>query len=296
VNLWRLECFVALARELHFGRAAKRLRISQPALSQQVKQLESELGVTLVDREGGVTLTTAGELLHQEGITLLRAAAELVESVRGADPVLRGELRVLYGRSLPVDVEMAVINRFRDAHPGVEITAQTMWTSWNVEALRDNLAHVAFVRLPLAEDPELMTLRLGHDRQFLAMREDHELAALTTLDRTSMGPVTIVPWIKEDAPEVWDVVFGSWDPDLVTFTPPEPDIKRRLATADHLGAVTLVYEHALEELPPGMVAREVEPVITSDYGIAWPRSTRNVAVARFVEIARAWLEGSAEPT
>lgn len=75
VNLWRLECFVALSEELHFGRAATRLFITQPALSLQIKQLELSLGYELVCRARSVTLTPDGRRLVPYARQVLAAAA-----------------------------------------------------------------------------------------------------------------------------------------------------------------------------------------------------------------------------
>ena len=287
MNLWRLECFVALAHELHFGRAAGRLYISQPALSQQVKRLEQELGVALVDRTGGVTLTAAGQLLFDEGVELLRTVSDLEVRVGGANPELKGELRILYNRSIGVGVGVEVLQEFRRENPEVEVSSQTMWTSWNVEALRDNLTDVAFVRLPL-EDPSVVTQPLGSDSQMLAMPHGHPLTDVDVVKRESMPAVTMVPWIREDAPGAWDVVFGAWDPEVVTLAPAEPDVRRRLAMAEYLNAVTPIHEYMVHELPAGLTARPLEPPLTSDYGLAWARSTRNRAVQHFVNAARKW--------
>lgn len=84
-NLWRLECFVALAEELHFGRTATRLFITQPALSLQIKQLELSLGYDLVCRARSVTLTDEGRRLLPYARHVLAAAGEFASAaaVRG---------------------------------------------------------------------------------------------------------------------------------------------------------------------------------------------------------------------
>jgi DNA-binding transcriptional LysR family regulator len=80
INLWRLQCFVALATELHFGRAAARLFITQPALSLQIKQLEVSLGCELVRRERHVTLTSEGLRLLPYAESVLAAAQEFASA------------------------------------------------------------------------------------------------------------------------------------------------------------------------------------------------------------------------
>ena len=286
MNLWRLECFIALATELHFGRAARRLHLSQPALSQQIKQLENELGVELVDRVGGVRLTEAGRTLHEHGERLLRNVSEVVDLVRAASPVLSGELRVLYTRSLHITFGVDLVRRFRARFPQVTINAQTFWTSYNIDAVRDGLADLAFARLPLEESKDLETLYLGSDTHMLALPADHPLAQEAVIDRRNMPPTTMVPWIPEDAPGVWETVFGDWDPAQVTLTHPEPDLAHRLAVARYLGAVTPVYGSMVADLPNDMVARPLHPPLLASYGLVWRRGTKNASVLEFIEAAR----------
>src|SRR5688500_5455003 len=96
IDLRRVQYFVAVAEELHFTRAAERLRIAQPALSQQVKKLEDELGVQLLRRPRGrpVELTEAGKMLHEEGTRLLRHASRTAEMANLAANGRLGRLRV----------------------------------------------------------------------------------------------------------------------------------------------------------------------------------------------------------
>lgn len=288
MNFWRLECFVTLAEELHFGRAAKRLHISQPALSQQVKQLEAEMGIQLADRSKGVALTPAGEILLEEGRKILLTIRDVENSLKAADAILSGQLKVLYARSLPSDVETRIVQKFRESYPHVEISAQSMWTAWNTEALLDGTADIAFVRLPLLEEPGLSVRKLGTDALLLAMPEHHELASCSIIHRDDMPPTTMVPWSREQAPEIWETLFESWDPQTVTFTPSQPDLERRIAIASHLNAVTPVYEWMADKLPEGMITRPIEPPLVTEYGIAWRRDTRSELVGAFVETAGSW--------
>lgn len=88
MNFWRLQCFVALAEERHFGKAASRLFVSQPALSQQIIRLEQDLGYQLVDRGRPVTLTRVGEALYPRAIEILGLVATAVLDL----PATAGEL------------------------------------------------------------------------------------------------------------------------------------------------------------------------------------------------------------
>lgn len=286
MNLWRLQCFIALAIELHFGRAARRLHLSQPALSQQIRQFESELGVELVIRTGGVQLTEAGRLLFEEGKQLLDEVENLVGRVRTFSGELTGQLRVAYNRSVPVELGVNILRHFRRLHPRVEVTSQTMWTSYNVESIRDNLADIAFLRFPILTSPDLETVTLGGNEQLLVMRSTHELAKRDIIDRTAMPPVVMVPWNRDDGPGAYEYVFGGWEGGPITWANPEPDFARRIAEAEYLDAVTIIHDFLVSIVPETMVVRPIDPPLTSQYGIAWRKGSTNPVIAAFIASAR----------
>jgi DNA-binding transcriptional LysR family regulator len=290
MNLWRLECFLALAEELHFGKAARRLHISQPALSQQIKQLENDLGVSLVNRSAHLSLTPAGRVLREQGHALLIAADEIVESARLAGRSLSGELRIHYGRNLPVDLGRGILRLFQDRHPEVIVSKQIMWAARNIESLKNDTADATFVTLPIGADSAIEFLTVGVERQYLAMSEDHDLAARSAIAQHDLDNSTIVPWDRDLAPQLWDMEFGDLDSWGVTFAPPESDVQHRMVIARRLDAVTPIDEWVMESLlPQGMVARPFDPPRVTEFGLAWRSGTRNALVLGLVETARDWL-------
>ena len=151
MELRRLAYFAVLAEELHFRRAAERLRIAQPGLTQQIRVLERELGATLFERStSGVTLTDAGQVLLEEGVPLLREADRVTERVRAAAQGRTGLLRIVHSRSLAGGLPDELVRTFRQLHPDADIGVESAWTARNVAMLRTGEADAAFVRLPLA--------------------------------------------------------------------------------------------------------------------------------------------------
>ena len=156
VELRRLAYFAVLAEELHFRRAAERLRIAQPGLTQQIRVLERELGATLFERStSGVTLTDAGRVLLEEGVPLLREADRVTEQVRAAAQGRTGLLRIVHSRSLAGGLPDELVRTFRQLHPDADIAVESAWTTRNVAMLRTGEADAAFVRLPLAGAEDL---------------------------------------------------------------------------------------------------------------------------------------------
>ena len=119
MELRQLRTFVAVAEELHFHRAAQRLYLAQPSVSQQIKTLESELGVQLFERNRrGVTLTAAGTALLEESRELLARAEHALAVVRAAGTGARGRLRLSLTRSLTGGIAGAIVSAYRERYPG----------------------------------------------------------------------------------------------------------------------------------------------------------------------------------
>ena len=142
LDLNRLHRFVVLAEELHFRRAALRLRIAQPALSDQIKSFEEEIGATLINRGRGsapCTLTAMGKLVAQEAAALLAQAEAAEQRIAAAARGQSGRLRLAYTRSARGRRVDAPVARFRAENPYVEVVAETGWTAPNVAGLADGV-------------------------------------------------------------------------------------------------------------------------------------------------------------
>jgi DNA-binding transcriptional LysR family regulator len=177
IELRHLRYFVAVAEELHFRRAAERLHMSQPPLSQQIRALEGELGVSLLRRNRrGVELTPAGQELLQEARDVL---AGVDRAVRAAQRVDRGDVGILtvgfvgsaiYGR-VP-----DLLRAFRDAHPDVEMQLRELTSNAQIAELRARRIDVGFLRPPI--DAEGITVEvIQREPVVVALPADHPLAA-----------------------------------------------------------------------------------------------------------------------
>lgn len=174
-----LRCFVAVARELHFGRAADQLEIAQSALSRQLLELERKLGVRLLNRgrRSSISLTHAGAALLVEAEVAIKQLdrAEIV-----AKRTARGEIgRIEVGYVLSAALSgllPKVLQEFRSVHPAVQVHLVSMETPRQIEALRTGLLDVGFIR-PRATYPEGVTASAVHREPLvLAVGSDHSLA------------------------------------------------------------------------------------------------------------------------
>jgi DNA-binding transcriptional LysR family regulator len=169
MDLRLLRSFQALAEQGHFGRAARALRVSQPALSKQVRQLEEEVGAPLFARgRHGAQLTEVGRMFADEVAPLLRHADRVLERGQRAARGELGVLRLGFGIATRLLVPR-LVSRFRSAHPAVQVTLQDMSSPDQLEALAGGALDVGFVRLPV-EGP-LVHLPVVEDRLVLAVPE-----------------------------------------------------------------------------------------------------------------------------
>jgi DNA-binding transcriptional LysR family regulator len=178
VDLRLLRYFVVTAEELHFGRAAARLHLSQPALSVQIRHLERLLGVQLLDRSSRrVELTAAGAVLLDESRPLLAGAKRAVEATRQAAAGGRGQLTVGFLANAAAELTHLVLQGFRSRHPAVHLTMQQFGFEDPSAGLASGATDVAFVRPPLAAEPWLGLEPLFVEPRVLAISSDRDLAA-----------------------------------------------------------------------------------------------------------------------
>jgi len=147
IELRHLRYFVAVAEELHFGRAAARLHLAQPPLSQQIKKLEEMLGHSLFTRTSrAVKLTTAGQLLFERARAVLRKVQEDMEDVRRVGRGEVGTLRVGFVGTAMLTAMPAILSRYRREYPKVDLQLREHYTSGVQSGLRDGSIDVGFLR------------------------------------------------------------------------------------------------------------------------------------------------------
>jgi DNA-binding transcriptional LysR family regulator len=167
-----LRSFVVLAEELHFGRAALRLHVSQPALTKQIKRLEAEIGGRLFERTTGrVLLTPAGDALR-EGSSVLVTDAAAFESF--ARQVVRGNLerlRIGSGITAIGDLLPRAIIAFRKNYPHVPLEIQDLGSQNQVEAVLEGSLDLGFVRMPVS-NVHLESMIVLHEQMLIAVPSD----------------------------------------------------------------------------------------------------------------------------
>src|SRR5579871_4301881 len=182
MELRQLRYFVAVAEELHFRRAAERLHISQPPLSQQIRALEDELGFALLIRtRRRVELTAAGAAFLRDARTLLGELEGAVATARRIDAGHTGRLRINFVGSALFSIVPGIVERFRRSRPGVELELHERATVDQLRAVRAGLADVGLVRPPIEHDGELDVRTVLRERTVAALPAGHPLATLSRI-------------------------------------------------------------------------------------------------------------------
>jgi DNA-binding transcriptional LysR family regulator len=207
--LRRLPYFVAVAEELHFGRAARRLNLAQPPLSQQIRRLEAEVGFPLFERRQAgprrVALTPAGAALLDAARRALALAADGVEAARRAGRGESGALTLGFAASVMLTPVAGVVRAYRERYPGVQLRLREMVTSVQVQALRAGEIDAGFLREPPAA-PDLAAEPVLRESFAVAIPARHALAARRELPLGALAAEPFVLFPREAGPAFHDQI------------------------------------------------------------------------------------------
>lgn len=194
MELRHLRYFVAVAEELHFGRAARRLKISQPPLSLQIRQLEEELGVTLFSRKRRVELTPPGQEFLKYVYGALQQIQQGVRSAQRVDRGERGQLSVGFISSMASTYMPWLLRVFRDRFPDVELVLNEGDTWMQFRGLLEGRLSVGIVRGPVSAQGLIGTTVLT-EPLIAALPADHGLSRARRVAVASLAnePFVIVP-------------------------------------------------------------------------------------------------------
>ncbi|HEX3789121.1 MAG TPA: LysR family transcriptional regulator [Pseudonocardiaceae bacterium] len=278
MDLRTLNYFVAVAEELHFGRAATRLHLTQPPLSRAIKQLETELGCLLLRRSpAGVALTPAGTTLYDEAKTLLARADQVrarVAAAAGADTVTVGTLAEL--------ADARLVTVFRDRHPGVNVRIREADLTDPTVGLRAGLVDVALTRAPF-DDTGIVTRVLRTDPIGVVLRTDDPLAGCDCLGFDDLADRRCVQ-LPEGTDPVWRAFWnGPADGSRHRDGPVVRTVHECVQSVLWNGAVGLT--PMIDTLPEGLISVPLNDMPPSRLVVAWAGGNPSPLVRSFVQIA-----------
>lgn len=295
MELYELRSFVVLAEQLHFGRAAKVLHVSQPALTKQIKKVEAELGIALFERgTRGTKLTTFGESWLGPVREVLADLDRVLEQGRKNAIGKLGRLRIGFGFHT-FELVPKVIVRLREKSPDVQISLRDMSTAEQIPALLEGALDLGFIRLPAPPGKALKTIPVIEDR----------LALISSVaghpEKLRLGDCKNLPFVvisKARAPGFYShmvtlCALNGFHPRVVQEV---AEITTALALVRAGLGVSIIPESFLQNRFAGVQMHRIADARAKwPVGAAWRSRDTNPLIGEFVRLLREELRGGSVP-
>ena len=289
MELRHLRYFIAVAEELHFGRAAVRLAIVQPSLSQQIRQLEDELGCPLLRRtKRSVELTDAGRVFLAEAREVLARVQSAKYAAQRAHRGEVGRLAVGYISSSAFDLLPVLLRAYRERFPDVEVTLRELNTQEQVRALEEGHIHVGLLRLPIGT-PLINVEVVRREPIVCVLPEEHPLACL---ERVPVALLASEPFVMQSRQLGGGyfvqlmklcLAFG-FTPNVIQEVTETHTIVGLVAAGIGISLVPLSTRNIRDQ---GVVYRELDGTVAlTEIAVAWPRGTHSTIVKNFLTVAK----------
>ena len=289
MELRHLNAFIAVAEELHFGRAAQKLCIAQPALSRQIQQLERELGVRLLDRENHrVALTEAGNVFLGELRPALAQLEQAAEAVRQTGRGERGRLRVGFTAAMMSSRLPQIIRLFQERYPEAEVTFTEVYSGRQPELLHDKRIDVGFA-LFAGREPMLCVETVWTEPLIAVLPKRHPLAAQTELALSDLAEEPFVLFPRPLGPQLYDkIVQFCREAGFAPRSGPEAAPQRTIITLVGAGAGVSLVPASLQEIQdPEVAYRPLRaPVPAMEFAVVWRQNDASPLLLHFLEVAR----------
>jgi DNA-binding transcriptional LysR family regulator len=299
MELRHLRYVVALAKELNFGRAAERLNISQPPLSQQIRQIEDELGVKLFTRtKRTVALTEAGRVFVAGAREILAQSERTVAAAVAAGRGEIGELTI--GTVTTTDngfyrILVLILRAFSARYPSVRIRLRTLMVPQQIEQLLDRRIDVGFLTMPIL-DPRLVTERVRGEPLAVALPEGHPLSRTNAVPPVALAAERIVVMSRNLNPGFYDLVVSFFrGAGFSMIASDEADgILPSLALVAARRGIAVLPTSVFEIDRPGITMRPFEPPAPMlEMGAVHLAHNDSTTLQRFMDVVRTVAQSSA---
>jgi DNA-binding transcriptional LysR family regulator len=291
MELRHLRYFLAVADELNFTRAARRLNMAQPPLTQQIKALEAEMGVMLFDRSAyRIELTEAGKAFAAEVGRILGDVRNAVLIAKRVASGAAGQVRVGFTESASFNpLVTSAFRAFRSTYPDVELSLEERQSTELAAALREERIDVAFVRPPLSAGEGLTLHLLGEEEMVVAVPSGHRLAGRRDVSLRELKTETFILYPRSVRPGLADTVITACE--KAGFSPRVEQYAPQLSSTINLVAASLgisivpLSMHGLQPDTVAYVPLRGKP-LSAQLGVALRSSETSPSVLKFIETAR----------
>lgn len=286
-SLSRLACFIAVAEELHFGRAAERLHMTQPPLSRQIQQLEHELGVQLIERSSrSVALTAAGIAFLPDARRIVSLAESAELTVRRVPAGDLGTVNIGFTGASARAVLPRLLQTARERLPDVRLVLREMVTTAQIDALAGGDLDLGIVRPPVSR-PGILGRPLHHERLVAALPADHDLAGADHLAIEDFDGRAMIMYSPVDARYFNELLISMFtsvgaSPRYVQYV---VQVHTMLVLVHSGLGMALVPESAMTMHPEGVVFKQVTAIRDRpvQMHVAWREDSTNPALARLMK-------------
>ncbi|ASA20985.1 LysR substrate-binding domain-containing protein [Paenibacillus donghaensis] len=208
MDIRKLHYFIAVAEELHFHRAAEKLNMTQPPLSQQIQALEQELGVKLFERnKRQVRITPAGSIFLEEAKMILSQLERSIKTVQLASQGIIGHLNIAFIGSAEGGIMVDVLKIFRERFPQIQLNLREMTSAQQWQALHDGTLHIGFLRF-IEPAKDINHYSLNNETLVAVLPDQHPLAKLPTLSVSSLHSEPFIFFPRHLGLPFHDLIMG----------------------------------------------------------------------------------------
>jgi DNA-binding transcriptional LysR family regulator len=288
-----IRSFLSVAETLHFGRSARLLNLSQPALSLHVKALEDELGVELLSRNRqGTVLTEAGQAFREDAAIALEKLEFAKRKAHWASAGKLGHVRIGFISTAGFEIVPNLMRRFRKSYPDVDFSIRNILTGPQLDMIGDGLLDVGFLRLPIENRKDIVVTTV-HKEPFVAiLPSGHLLSTKKEIRLRELKGNPFVLYAREYAPGFHDLLTGILSsagvvPKVVQTAGEMPTL---ISLVDAGVGVSIVPASVANRIVSKVVVCSItDRLPESEIGLAFGRHNTAAVVRRFCEFARSSL-------
>ena len=292
VDIRQLRHFMAVAEEHNFRRAAERLGMAQPPLTQSIRKLEDGIGAQLFDRsQRPVRLTEAGRTLLPEARTILAQLAASVRKVQRASQGIVGTLRITHVGSAAFEFLPALIRAYRKTHPEVDLELRERTTAAQLAALHAGTCDVGFVRPPVFAGADLCCEIVRRERLVAALPETHPLARRRRVRLMELAHQPFIMFPAREGPSFYARIVSACEHAGFSMRVVQEAVQMHAIVslvAAGLG-VALVPASMRNLRHPGVVYRDVSGDsgrLSAELGVVWRKHQDSPVIDGFLEQIR----------
>ena len=289
MELRQIRSFLSVAETLHFGRSAELIHLSQPALSLQIRALEEEVGVRLLERNRRKTiLTAAGVAFRDDAAGVVSQLDQAIRRARLAADGKLGLLRIGFISTAGNEIVPNLVRRFRESSPEVVFSLRNILTTDQIQMLGAGSLDIGFLRLPIGEHLEIEVVAVHREPFVVVTPLSHKLAKRKRIALHELSGEDFVMYERSYAPGFHDLIFGMLQdagvvPNVCQTAGQMPTL---ISLVDSGMGISILPASAVKHSGASVVACEIAGKIAmSEIAIAVNKGNRAAVVGNFRSLA-----------